>query len=102
MASKFKHDFEGTGTFVEFVSACNRLFEAMSNITVVMPVDYRGTEPTLVASTDGTITFDMGDALIFTTNNIDWELSGDATFESYSAEVVNGKLVISVEANNTP
>jgi len=101
MSDMFKEDFKGTGSLKDFVDEANKLFSAANNIKVTMPVNYSGAEPTMAY--DGTsLVFDMGDALIFTLNNVVWNLTGTADFVSHSVEVVNGQLVINVEADDIP
>jgi len=94
----FKDDFEGTGTMEDFVATLNRLFGAMNNINIIVPPDYAGSPPSMTFDA-GKLTFNFGDALVFTLNNVEWNLTGDAVYVSNTVEVVNGKLVISVEAN---
>ena len=81
-----------------FCEETNKLFAAMNNVVFIMPTGYAGVEPSIKFE-DGQIAFDFGNALIFTLNNVQWDLTGSATFNSYSAEVVNGQLVISVDAD---
>jgi len=98
-----RDNFKGTGTFVQFVNECNKLFAALSNIRVFMPKGYKGIEPTLKLNGDNRgLTFDMGEALVFTLNNVEWNFSGDADIDDYSVEVDDGQLIISVEANIPP
>jgi len=47
----------------------------------------------------GKIEFDFGDALIFTLNNVVWNLTGTATFNTNTVEVSGGQLIISVDAD---
>jgi hypothetical protein len=100
-SATFKDDWEGTGSMESFVSASNRLFSAMNNIKILLPPDYGGIEPTFTFKPDA-LEFDFGDMLIFALNNVEWNLTGDADFVSNTVEVINGKLVISVEANDIP
>ena len=97
----FKSDFEGTGTMKKFVEDANMLFESMNNIKFIMPLEYAGQEPTITFKPGG-LEFDMADMLIFVLSNAEFVFTGTATIASSSVEVVDGKLVISVEANNTP
>ena len=98
-----RDDFEGTGSFVRFVQECNKLFASLNNIRVFMPKGYKGVEPTLKLNGDDRgLTFDMGEALIFTLNNVEWNFSGDADIDDFSVRVEKGKLVINVEANIPP
>ena len=94
----FKHDFKGTGNMTTFCEESNKLFAALNNISFIMPSGYSGVEPTVKVE-EGRIVFDFGNALIFTLNNVVWNLTGDATFNSYSADVSNGKLTINVDAD---
>ena len=99
----FKDDFKGTGNMRSFCDEANKLFAAMNNIDIVMPPEYSGPEPTLEFR-EGRLVFDFGSALIFTTENIDWDLTGDAgiSFDTYTADVVDGQLEITVEASYLP
>ena len=81
-----------------FCEESNKLFAALNNITFKMPTGYSGIEPKAWVE-NGRIVFDFGQALIFTLNNVQWDLTGSATFNSNSAQVVNGQLVISVDAD---
>lgn len=89
MSEKFKADFHGTGSMKKFASETNGVFQAMNNITFKMPAGYAGIPPSAKVTADGLV-FDFGDALIFTTKNVEWS-GGTGT-----AEVVNGKLKITV------
>lgn len=93
-----KDDFKGTGNMKRFCEESNKLFSALNNIQFKMPTGYVGIAPTARVE-DARIVLDMGQALIFTLNNVEWDLTGSATFNSYSAQVVNGQLVISVDAD---
>ena len=97
----FKDDFKGTGPMRSFCEEANRLFAAMNNIDIVMPSGYSGPEPTLEFR-EGRLVFDFGSALIFTTDNVDWNLTGTAYYKSNSVTVTNGQLVIDVEADIVP
>lgn len=97
----FKDDFEGTGSMEKFVEASNLMFGALNNITFLMPPGYAGQEPSITFKPGG-LEFDMGEMLIFTLNNVEWNLNGTAAFVSNTVEVIGGKLVISVEANSVP
>lgn len=94
----YKGDFKGKGPMKKFVDESNLIFSALNNPKVLMPKEYVGIQPTLKFNEDSVV-LDFGDALIFTTNNITWNLTGTATFVSRSASVINGKLSISVVAN---
>jgi len=97
-----KDSFKGTGTLKKFVDESNSAFSALNDIKVYMPQGYAGAEPTMQLSGDNkSIVFDMGDALIFTLNNVVWNFTGSADIDTMSAEVLNGKLVINVEANDS-
>lgn len=94
----FREDYKGTGNMKRFCEESNKLFAALNNVVFLMPSGYAGVEPSVTIE-DARIVFDMGNALIFTLNNVQWNLTGSATFNSYSAEVINGQLVISVDAD---
>ena len=94
----FRSDYVGTGNMKTFCEESNKLFTALNNIVFIMPQGYNGTEPTASVQ-EGRVIFDFGSALIFTLNNVAWNLTGSATFNSYSVEVQNGQLVISVDAD---
>lgn len=96
--SEFRTDFKGTGNMKKFCEETNDLFAAINNIKFIMPFRYVGIPPSARAEKDR-ILFDFGEALIFTMNNVIFNLTGSATFNSYSAEVTNGQLVISVDAD---
>ena len=98
--SKLKDNFVGSGNMESFCDETNKLFSAVNNPTFIMPTGYSGVEPTLEIK-DDSLVFDFGDALIFTLENVSWRLTGSATFTSRSASVSNGKLQISVNANNS-
>jgi len=98
MADYFNPKWRGTGSLTEFVAEMVKLLTAMNNIKVIMPRYYSGVEPTLVF-TAGQLIFDMAEALIFTLNNVEWVWLGIAKIDSNTAEVQNGKLVITVDAN---
>jgi hypothetical protein len=97
-----RDNFEGTGSMVEFVKETNTLFSAVNNIKFIMPSGYLGVEPTVKVEPNS-ITFDFGQALIFTLNNVVWNFSGtgftepnNVVISSRTATVVNGKLTLSV------
>ena len=95
----FKTDFKGTGNMKVFCEESNRLFSALNNVEFLMPSGYDGAEPSV--RVDGErLVFDFCDALVFTLNNVQWNLTGSAAFTSYSAEVQDGQLVISVNADS--
>ena len=94
----FRDDFKGTGSMKGFCEESNKLFSALNNVEFQMPPGYSGAEPTVKVYEDR-IVFDFGEALIFTINNIEWNLTGTATYNSYSANVFNGKLYINVDAD---
>ena len=96
--TKLKDDFVGTGSMKTFCEETNKLFKAVNNIEFTLPSNYKGIEPT-VKIEDGRMLFDFGAALIFTLSNVQWRLTGSATFNSNSASVINGQLVISVDAD---
>ena len=97
-----KSDFKGTGTMVEFVDESNKMFSALTNARVIVPTGYSGQEPTLrideTGAENASLVLDMGEALVFTLNNIEWEFFGDAAITSKGAYVRNGKLHIQVTA----
>ena len=93
-----RSDFKGTGNMEGFCEETNKLFAALNNIVFKMPTGYVGVEPTARVE-DERIVLDLGQALVFTLNNVAWDLTGSATFNSNSASVVNGQLVISVDAD---
>ena len=93
----FQTGFSGTGSMKDFVLEVIRLLEAMNNIVVTMPPNYSGNPVTL--EFEGTsLVFNFGDALVFTLENIEWEFPGIAEIVSNEAEVVDGKLEITVDA----
>lgn len=93
----FQTSFSGTGSMKDFVFENVRLLEAMNNITVLMPSGYDGAPVTL--QFDGSsLVFDFGDALVFTLSNVEWEFPGIAEIVSNEADVVDGKLEITVDA----
>ena len=94
----YKDDFKGTGNMKKFCDESNKLFSAMNNTDFIMPAGYSGISPS-VRFEDNRIVFDFGQALVFTLNNVAWDLIGSATFNSTSATVINGQLVISVDAD---
>ena len=99
----FNTDFIGTGTMKKFVAECVKAFSAMNDIKIIMPPNYSGAEPELKIENDDENTklvFDMAEALVFTLNNVQWNLSGSASFDSYSVEVVGGQLIINVSASS--
>jgi hypothetical protein len=93
-----RSNFIGTGNMEEFCNETNKLFSAINNIQFQMPTGYAGVEPT-VQVFDDRIVFDFGNALIFTLNNVVWNLTGSATFNSNTVGVSNGVLVINVDAD---
>ncbi len=96
---KFKDDFVGTGSLKVFCEEADNLFSALNNIYVKVPKGYDGIAPILIVE-DVRMVFDFGDALIFTLNNVSWNLTGTAAFTSSNAEVVDGQLLISVNAES--
>ena len=95
----FRTNFEGTGNMEEFCEESNLLFSALNNIEFQMPSGYSGIQPSARVE-NNRIVFDFGQALIFTLNNVQWNLTGSATFTSYTASVQNGQLVINVDADS--
>ena len=98
LMAKLKDNFVGKGSMETFCNETNKLFKAVNNPKFIMPSGYSGAEPTLRIEGER-LAFDFGEALIFTLNNVQWNLTGSATFNSYSVSVVNGQLVISVDAD---
>lgn len=100
-----KDDYEGSGSMEDFVADSNKVFSSINNAEVIVPQGYAGIEPTVSIQgedDDLSLVFDFGDALIFTLNNVVWNLTGTAAFVSNSVSVVNGRLMINVEANSIP
>jgi hypothetical protein len=95
--------FEGTGSFAEFVENVVDFFKAINNASVEVPSGYSGAEPTLRLE-DGKsgpqLVLDMAEALVFTLNNVQWELVGSAAFVDWKVSVQNGKLVVYVHADD--
>lgn len=100
MSDVLKSYFKGTGSIKEFVKESNLLFSALNNIKFIMPAGYSGVYPSMEIK-EGSLIFDFGDCLVFTTKNISWNLTGNAIFRSATAAVVNGVLQISVNATKT-
>ena len=73
--STFRDNFKGTGNMTQFCEESNKLFSALNNIVFIMPVGYAGIEPS-VRIEEGRIVFDMGQAQIFTLNNVAWDNGG--------------------------
>jgi hypothetical protein len=96
---KLKDDFVGTGPMINFCKEANALFSAVNNISFTLPSGYEGIEPRVYLE-ESRLVFDFGDALIFTLNNVVWNLTGSASFSSYTATVISGRLVISVNAES--
>lgn len=94
-------EYEGTGSLKDFVATSVELFKSINEARVEVPPGYSGTTPTITITggDDPKLTLDLADALLFTLNNVRWDLSGTATFASNEVAVVNGQLIISVEAN---
>ena len=95
--------YEGTGSMKGFVASSVALFKAINEAKVEVPKNYAGAEPTLSikdSDKDPKLVLDMAEALLFTLNNVSWDLSGTATFVSTDVTVNNGKLIISVTANS--
>jgi hypothetical protein len=99
--SKLKSDFIGKGSMKEFVEESNAAFSSLSNVSFTMPDGYSGIEPTVYIK-DGRLTFDFGQSLIFTLNNVVWNVSGSADVPTKTADVDDGKLNLTVVANNKP
>lgn len=97
MSKIFKNNFIGTGSMKPFVDQYNELMTALNNISVVVPAGYAGNPPTLSFSGERFV-FDFQDALIFTLNNIDFNLQGNVNYISATANVVAGRLQINVFA----
>ena len=94
--------YEGTGSMKEFIASSVALFKSINEASVEVPAGYSGITPTLKidgGDKDPKLVLDMAEALLFTLNNVSWDLSGTATFASNTVEVRNGKLIISVVAN---
>jgi len=100
-SAAFKADWEGTGSMEKFIEEMNRLFSAMNNIKFFLPSGYDGVEPTMNFKANS-LEFDFGEALIFTLNNVVFNLEGTADYVSNTAEIINGQLVITIEANDIP
>ncbi len=96
--AKLKDTFNGTGSMKKFADETNKLFSAINNISFIMPSGYGGVEPT-VELKDGKLVFDFGNMLIFTLDNVSWKFTGSASINSNKVQVVNGQLVISVDAD---
>ena len=83
----------------KFVDESNKLFRSLNNMKVIVPSEYEGVEPTLKLDKDNSgITLDMGEALVFTLNNVEWELDGPVNYTDNIVWVENGKLKIYVQA----
>lgn len=99
-----KSDFVGTGSMKEFVEESDKLFSAFSNAVVLVPSGYSGSVPTIEVEETGAdsarLVLDMGDAQVFTLNNVKWIFRGDALIETNAAYVNNGILNIEVEAKS--
>lgn len=84
-----------------FIAASVKVFKAINGASVEMPGGYSGATPTLSiqgGDKNPMLVLDMQEALVFSLNNVTWSLTGGATYVSYSVQVVNGKLLISVVA----
>ena len=66
---KFRTDFKGTGNMTRFCEESNKLFAALNNFVFIMPSGYSGVEPTARVE-EGRVVIDMGQALVFTLNNV--------------------------------
>ncbi len=97
MSKKWRDDFKGTGSMKKLTDEVNSFMNAMNNINVKMPRNYEG-QPVSLAFIDNRLVLDFGDALVFSLNNVEWVFSGTANIVDFSAQVFNGRLVISVEA----
>lgn len=96
---RFKDDFVGTGCITPLTDQVNDVLSCLNNININMPAGYRGIPPTL-KFTGGGLVFDFGQALVFTLKNVKWVLTGSADFNTWSANVENGRLVIRVDADS--
>lgn len=98
-----KDDFEGTGPMEEFAQETNKVFGALNEMIVIMPTGYEGETPTLrLRKGDTQIVLDMKDALVYTIDNVDWNLLGTAFYKSNTIEVIDGRLTITVLADIAP
>jgi len=99
MGYEYKEDFEGLGTMKKFVDESANLFTALNGREVIMPPSYSG-RPVSIEIEKDKLVLDFGDALVFSLNNVRWVLTGDVAYNYYSAEVVGGQLVITVNASS--